>query len=310
VIERCSSTHNYTAVLRTAEALGIQHVFLIQPPVENPDELVKNEAASTIDNGCGQELKYNEEGDLIEVIDKSSSRKSWKRRREVFVTDLEEKKKHAAYARNACKYITLHTYTSTQEGVDALRAFGVTDLWVTDLSQRAEIIDEHILGDPERVKSGFNYDVYPKKLALVLGTESTGVSELMLELADKRVYLPLTGFADSLNLSVATALVLQRIMLLFPPNSVNGVIGDDEKHELRKVWYKTLARNEEDEELYNNALETKLYERIQLLDDLRRCDEHRTGWMNKKVKRKVKARYNLKDDEATWEVGVKTKKNY
>ena len=103
VIERCSSTHNYTAVLRTAEALGIQHVFLIQPPVENPDELVKNEAASTIDNGCGQELKYNEEGDLIEVIDKSSSRKSWKRRREVFVTDLEEKKKHAAYARNACK---------------------------------------------------------------------------------------------------------------------------------------------------------------------------------------------------------------
>ena len=32
VVERCTATHNYTAVIRTAEALGIQHVWLIAPP--------------------------------------------------------------------------------------------------------------------------------------------------------------------------------------------------------------------------------------------------------------------------------------
>ena len=47
---------------------------------------------------------------------------------------------------------------------------------------------------------------FPKKLALCFGTESTGATPYLLEQADKRVYLPLTGFADSLNLSVAAAL--------------------------------------------------------------------------------------------------------
>mgnify|MGYP006099399337 CR=1 FL=1 len=93
VIERCSSSHNYTAVLRTAEALGIQHVFLIQPPVKDAQALVDKEKASTIDNGCGQEFKYDSDGDLVEVIDKTSTRKSWKRRKEVWVTDKEEQKK-------------------------------------------------------------------------------------------------------------------------------------------------------------------------------------------------------------------------
>ena len=46
-------------------------------------------------------------------------------------------------------------------------------------------------------------------MALVIGTESTGASPAMLRVATKRVYLPLHGFADSLNLSVATAMVIQ-----------------------------------------------------------------------------------------------------
>ena len=32
VVERCTATHNYTAAIRTAEALGIQHVWLVAPP--------------------------------------------------------------------------------------------------------------------------------------------------------------------------------------------------------------------------------------------------------------------------------------
>jgi tRNA G18 (ribose-2'-O)-methylase SpoU len=38
----------------------------------------------------------------------------------------------------------------------------------------------------------------------------------MLAAADRRVYLPLHGWADSLNLSVATALVLQVSAICHP----------------------------------------------------------------------------------------------
>ena len=43
-------------------------------------------------------------------------------------------------------------------------------------------------------------------MALVFGTESTGVSNELLAACDRRVYVPQHGFADSLNVGVAAAL--------------------------------------------------------------------------------------------------------
>lgn len=51
----------------------------------------------------------------------------------------------------------------------------------------------------------------PPKLAIVIGRESDGVSQEMLREADKRIFLPMYGFTESFNLSVATALVLSRL---------------------------------------------------------------------------------------------------
>ena len=51
VIERCTNDHNYSAILRTAEALGIQTIFMIDPPAvsmmdanNNGEDAVSNEA--------------------------------------------------------------------------------------------------------------------------------------------------------------------------------------------------------------------------------------------------------------------------
>jgi hypothetical protein len=43
-----------------------------------------------------------------------------------------------------------------------------------------------------------------------------GVSEEMLKEADRRVYLPMYGFTDSFNLSVAMALLVQRLFYMCP----------------------------------------------------------------------------------------------
>ncbi len=49
---------------------------------------------------------------------------------------------------------------------------------------------------------------YQKPLAIIAGAEDKGLSEKWLEAANTKIKIPMKGIADSLNLSVATAIVL------------------------------------------------------------------------------------------------------
>lgn len=44
--------------------------------------------------------------------------------------------------------------------------------------------------------------------ALVMGTESTGISDIWMETADQNLIIPMNGIADSLNVSVTTAIMV------------------------------------------------------------------------------------------------------
>ena len=48
-------------------------------------------------------------------------------------------------------------------------------------------------------------------LALVLGNEKSGVSQEILDAADERVIIPMPGFVQSFNISVAGALCMYQI---------------------------------------------------------------------------------------------------
>ena len=73
-----------------------------------------------------------------------------------------------------------------------------------------------------------------------MGTEAVGVSYELLTNADICVYLPLYGFADSLNLSVATALIVQWILLHQP--KLDGFMDETERQHLRQLWYPKLCQ--------------------------------------------------------------------
>jgi tRNA G18 (ribose-2'-O)-methylase SpoU len=122
---------------------------------------------------------------------------------QAFAADADELKEHAAFARKATDWTTIREFSSTAECIKALRAEGRT-LWATDLSQHAECLL------PPGGSGGEAGLRVPEKLAIAFGTESVGCTEELLQAADLRVYLPLRGFADSLNLSVAAALVLHQ----------------------------------------------------------------------------------------------------
>jgi hypothetical protein len=86
----------------------------------------------------------------------------------------------------------------------------------------------------------------------------------ILNAADLRVYLPLHGFADSLNLSVATALVVHQMFVLDP--SLVGAMSEEERKELRKDWYTRLASQRL---LSSSQKKTK----AKLMTYIRKCEE-------------------------------------
>jgi len=56
------------------------------------------------------------------------------------------------------------------------------------------------------------YDINYEKTAIVIGNEANGVSNEVLELADEKVKIPMPGKTESLNASVATAIILYEAM--------------------------------------------------------------------------------------------------
>ena len=52
------------------------------------------------------------------------------------------------------------------------------------------------------------YDVDYKKSAIVIGNEANGVSKEILNLADKKIKIPMLGKTESLNAAVATGIIL------------------------------------------------------------------------------------------------------
>lgn len=243
VVERCTQSHNYSAVLRTAEALGIQHVWLVCPP------------------------SLDHDADARAKLKKS---RQWE-------DDAAELREHVAYAKKASRWLTLRFFQTAEDCVSALREDG-REIWVSDLSQDAVCLttQKHTL---------------PDKVALVMGTESTGASPIMLQAADLRVYLPLHGWADSLNLSVATALMTQRLLDI--DESAIGDMSPEEKHTLRAKWYPEMARStavhKGEREKFTALVDTP----VEPFQDCRRCNFHRAGYMPKKLKKKMIAKGQL-----------------
>lgn len=61
-------------------------------------------------------------------------------------------------------------------------------------------------------ESAITYDKvdYEEKCIIVLGNEANGVSKTILELANERIYIPIYGKAESLNVSIAGAIVMYK----------------------------------------------------------------------------------------------------
>eukprot|EP00928_Gymnodinium_smaydae_P070656 TRINITY_DN54450_c0_g1_i1.p1 TRINITY_DN54450_c0_g1~~TRINITY_DN54450_c0_g1_i1.p1 ORF type:complete len:377 (+),score=111.43 TRINITY_DN54450_c0_g1_i1:110-1240(+) len=226
VLETTCDARNETAVLRTAEALGIQHVAIIE--------------------------------------DKATDKKNAKFAQRI--------------VKGADAWLTITRFASVAACVRQLRSEGY-ELWATDLAPQAVSLEE--LQPP-----------LPAKVAVIFGRELDGVSPELLEAADRRIYIPMYGFTESFNLSVAAALTLQRLFLLCP--EARGDLPRGELTELRRSWYRSLTGAESAEQ--QAALERWVAKAeqgsLEPLADLRKdVPDAEKVRLPPKVRRKMEQRY-------------------
>ena len=136
VLDGLHDPHNISAVLRSCDGFGVQHVYLIGRPEDLP-------VSRLITRGCE-------------------------------------------------KWLTLHHYPDADACASALHALGF-ELWAAIPDRSARALEEIDFG---------------RKVALVFGAERLGLSNALLAHCDGRYLIPMTGFSQSLNVSVAAAISL------------------------------------------------------------------------------------------------------
>ena len=82
-----------------------------------------------------------------------------------------------------------------------------------------------------------------KKAAFVFGAEAEGVSDYVLDNADGFLKIPMVGFTESLNISVAAAIILQQITTKLRKSNVNWQLSTEEKEILYFNWIKKTIKN-------------------------------------------------------------------
>ena len=75
-------------------------------------------------------------------------------------------------------------------------------------------------------------------VAIVFGTEKTGLSDYALEHADMYVKIPMFGFTESYNISVSAALMMYTLTQRLHNSNINWHLTEEEKDELRLDWTK------------------------------------------------------------------------
>ena len=97
----------------------------------------------------------------------------------------------------------------------------------------------------------FDFDV-TKKSCFFFGRETEGLSQEVLDEADVFLKIPMSGFTESLNISVSAAIILQHVTSKLKKTTIDWRLTEEEQLEKRLDWCKkTLKSYEEIIERFN-----------------------------------------------------------
>lgn len=111
-------------------------------------------------------------------------------------TPYNPKKIGKATSSSANKWLDFRVFNSAAQCMSALKKNGYTII-ATALTKQAEALPTAVFNE--------------KRIALLVGNEKEGLSQYAIAHADRTITIPMRGFVQSLNVSVATAIVLWEI---------------------------------------------------------------------------------------------------
>ena len=144
-------------------------------------------------------------------------------------------------AMGAQKWVDVFRYDDTQKCIDILREKGYQIVATTPHK------DAYLLND---------FDI-SKKSAFFFGTEKEGLSEKVLAQADTYLKIPMVGFTESLNISVAVAIVLQQLTDKLRRSNIKWQLTEEEHYRILEQWTKISVRNVNDVIKRYNELNAK-----------------------------------------------------
>tara|TARA_B100001115_G_C15832986_1_gene416070 strand:+ start:357 stop:1046 length:690 start_codon:yes stop_codon:yes gene_type:complete len=81
-----------------------------------------------------------------------------------------------------------------------------------------------------------DFDITKGKTALLFGTEMEGLTDVALQEADEYLKIPMFGFTESFNLSVAAAVCLQHLSYQLRQENIDWQLNDIAKEETLLNW--------------------------------------------------------------------------
>ena len=88
-------------------------------------------------------------------------------------------------------------------------------------------------------------DIENNKIAILFGTELTGLSEQSLNLADKKIKIKMHGFTESLNISVSVAICCQNLSNKMRKYGIDWKINEDEEDRIILNWLRNTIKSSE-----------------------------------------------------------------
>ena len=90
-----------------------------------------------------------------------------------------------------------------------------------------------------------DFDLTKGKTALLFGTEMEGLTNVALQEADEYLKIPMYGFTESFNLSVAAAVCLQHLSHQLRQENIDWQLSDIAKNEILLNWLRyTIDRSD------------------------------------------------------------------
>jgi tRNA G18 (ribose-2'-O)-methylase SpoU len=238
VLENISNLHNAAACCRSIEALGVHHLHIIAPehaPHAPSDVLRMQQCADAVDRwhalDNGGDLDTHDTMDTtLARIDGSMYSDALHHRSQATgaVRPTRHRSKferlHVPTAKSAAAWVNVNRWSSVEQCLDNLHnTHRVRHIYASDLSHTSIPLGELPLNDVfdsqqqqqqqqqqqhqhQPARRYFDRPVTP--VAFVFGNETNGISDTMCSNATKTFHLPMYGFVQSLNISVAAGMTL------------------------------------------------------------------------------------------------------